>query len=65
MSEGPQHRVELDSGFLSGNWTAVCTCGWVSEPFHRPADALAASEMHQAADITDSVDGPNYVEGGE
>ena len=42
------HSVEIVSDFVVGGYTAECACGWGSERYHTTAEAIAASEMHQA-----------------
>ena len=51
------HDLELCSNFVSGGWTAWCSCEWESDPHHTTAEATAAWEMHCDAVFAEACDG--------
>lgn len=50
------HRIEVESNFLNGKYTASCTCGWVGASWHTQAAALGEAQTAHAQSTARSVD---------
>lgn len=52
MSDYDEHETALESDFLVGGWTAVCSCGWVGA-WRATASEASTSANEHTEDTTD------------